>query len=242
MNKKRQSYYINYLIGLFFLSSLHCFSQIHYSEEDLTGRGKLELVGDTYKLQKEASESFINMRKEALKAGISIQIVSSYRSFASQKKIWNRKYKKYILRGLSPEKTIEKIIEYSTIPGTSRHHWGTDIDIIDGAFEIPKNILFEDNYLNEGVYSNLKEWMDANSEKFGFYLVYDKSLSRRGFKYEPWHYSYMPLSKPILEKFLSRDLKKILQKSNLSGSKQFSDKFLEKYYSEQILDINSELK
>tara|TARA_R110001583_G_scaffold412_1_gene3748 strand:- start:6571 stop:7299 length:729 start_codon:yes stop_codon:yes gene_type:complete len=242
MNKKRQPYYINYLIGLFLLSSLHCFSQMTYSEADLTGRGKLNLVGDTYKLQKEASESFINMRNEALKVGISIQIVSSYRSFNSQRRIWNRKYKKYISEGLSPQKSIEKVIEYSTIPGTSRHHWGTEIDIIDGAIENPKRILSEENYIKGGDYSNLKTWMDANSEKFGFYLVYNNNSNRKGFKYEPWHFTYKPLSKPILEIFLSFDLTKFLQKSNFGGSQLFSNKFLNKYYSEQILDINLELK
>ena len=35
---------------------------------------------------------------------------------------------------LEPKKAISEIIRFSTVPGTSRHHWGTDIDIIDGNF------------------------------------------------------------------------------------------------------------
>lgn len=117
------------------------------------------------------------------------------------KQDFNLKYldKRFILEGFSPLETSEKIIEYSTIPGNSRYHWETDIDIIDGAAEIPKKILVEQNYVKGGVYSNLKVWIDANSERFGFYLVYDNNPIKTEFKYEPCHYTYKPLSKSILK-------------------------------------------
>lgn len=242
MNKKRQPYYSYYIVLILFLGSIHAFSQTSYSEAELTGRGELKLVGYHYKLQKEVLEVFKKMQKEALNDGISIQIVSAYRSFNRQKKIWNKKYDKYISEEFSQQQAIEKIIEYSTIPGTSRHHWGTDIDIIDGSVKSPKELLIEQNYTNDGVYSNLKIWMDNNSEKYDFYLVYDNNPARKGFKYEPWHYSYRPLSKPMLKDFLVVDLAKILQKNNLKGKQLLSDKFLQKYYSEQINEINSNLK
>ena len=218
------------------------FSQTNYSKLALTGRNDLILVGDTFKLQNEVFEAFNKMQQEALKEGISIQIASAYRSFNRQKKIWNRKYRRYISEGLSQQQSIEKIIEYSTIPGTSRHHWGTDIDIIDGAVKAPKKMLIEENYENSGVYSKLKVWMDSNSEKFGFYLVYDQNKLRKGFKYEPWHYSYKNISKPMLSEFLKIDLAQFYQTINFKGNKYLTPKFLQKYYSENILDINSKLK
>ena len=61
------------------------FCQDRYSEFALTGRGDLELVGDSYKLQKETYNAFIKMQQVALREGISIQIVSSYRSYNHQK-------------------------------------------------------------------------------------------------------------------------------------------------------------
>ena len=218
------------------------FSQTNYSKLALTGRGDLILGGNTFKLQKEVFEAFNKMQQEALKEGISIQIASAYRSFNRQKKIWNRKYRRYISEGLSQQQSIEKIIEYSTIPGTSRHHWGTDIDIIDGAVKAPKKLLIEENYKKSGVYSKLKVWMDSNSEKFGFYLVYDQNKLRKGFKYEPWHYSYKNISKPMLSEFLKIDLAQFYQTINFKGNKYLTPKFLQKYYSENILDINSKLK
>ena len=51
---------------------------------------------------------------------------------------------------MDDEAAIDKIIEYSTLPGTSRHHWGTDIDIIDAGppevvmFCFPKNFTIMD--------------------------------------------------------------------------------------------------
>lgn len=217
-------------------------SQNLYSELALTGRGDLELVGDSYKLQEEVNEAFIKMSSAALKDGISIKIVSAYRSFNAQLNIWNKKYTKYISQGYSPNQAINKIIEYSTLPGTSRHHWGTDIDIIDGAVRRPKNVLLEENFEGTGVFFKLKKWMDENAEKFGFYLVYPDTEGRKGFYYEPWHYSYKPLSKRCLKEFLDKDVSRIYMKNDLKGSAYISKDFLNKYFSENILDINPTLK
>ena len=104
-----------------------------YSLELLLGMGKLPLYSNLSPLAIEAGKAFNKMQIHAKKEGIILEIVSGYRSYDRQKSIWNRKYKSNEASGLSPKKNIHKIIEYSTLPGTSRHHWGTDVDIIDGA-------------------------------------------------------------------------------------------------------------
>ncbi|WP_457619083.1 M15 family metallopeptidase [Lutibacter sp.] len=231
-----------FLIILLLLSRLNSFSQVNYSELALTGRGDLELAGTQDKLQKEVFEAFKKMQQAALKDSISIKIASAYRSFDRQQEIWNRKYEAYISEELTPQEAIEKIIAYSTIPGTSRHHWGTDIDLIEEVVKLPERLLIEENYINNGIFSNFKKWMDKNSEKYGFYLVYDDTVSRRGFKYEPWHYSYKKLSYPMLKEFLKVDLIKLLQSVNLKGNKFITPVFLQKYTNENVLDINPKLK
>ncbi|PHS52630.1 MAG: D-alanyl-D-alanine carboxypeptidase [Lutibacter sp.] len=218
------------------------FSQAKYSELAVTGRGNLNLVGTTHKLQKEVFEAFNEMKKEAFKDGISIQIVSAYRSFNRQNEIWDRKYTTYISEGYLPPQAIEKIIEYSTIPGTSRHHWGTDIDIIDSIQKAPNKLLNEENYSIGGSYLNLKIWMDNNAERFGFYLVYDDNPLRNGFKFEPWHYSFMAISKPMLNGFLEIDLYKLILNVNLKGNAFLTKEFLDSYLINNILDINPKLK
>lgn len=242
MNKKQQLLSTYSFVIFFCLSCVQVYSQTSYTEEALTGRDGLILEGTNFKLQKEALIAFEKLQKDALRDGISIQIVSAYRSYKRQKQIWNKKYDKYISEGMSPQKTFKKIIEYSTIPGTSRHHWGTEIDIIDANVIAPNVLLVSKNYEYKGVYSKLKKWMDKNAEKFGFYLVYDNNSNRKGFKYEPWHYSYKDLSKPMLKEFLLIKSNQILKNNNIKGSDLFSNEFLRKYYSQHVLEINSKLK
>lgn len=219
----------------------YVFSSPKITSEELIGKGKTKLYGDVYKLRKEAYESFLKMKNSALKDGIDIHVVSSYRDFYNQRRIWNRKYKLFTQQGLSAKKVIEKIIEYSTIPGTSRHHWGTDLDIIDRNPKQPKNVLLTRHFEEKGPYFKLKKWMDKYANSFGFYLVYTNNPTRKGFKYEPWHYSYKPLSENYLIEFQKIDILEFLKKEKIMGKENFKEKFINKYLNENILDINPEL-
>jgi len=233
---------LRYILYCFFLTlSFVGSSQNNFSKKALTGRGDLTLVGTSIKLQKQVFEAFEEMKKAALKEGISIKIVSGYRSFDRQKLIWNRKYNLYISQGLEPNTALQKIVEYSTLPGSSRHHWGTDIDIIDASVKAPNSLLNEINYVENGPYFQLKKWMDKNAESFGFYLVYTKNSERKGFKYEPWHYTYKPLSKPMLEAFKKLNLRTFYNDLKLNGNEYLTKDFLDTYFSENVLDINLRL-
>jgi len=209
--------------------------------EELIGKGNPQLHGDSHLLRKEAHQSFLKMKAEAAKSGIKIKVVSSYRNYSHQNRIWERKYKKFTSSGLTPINAIKKIVEYSTIPGTSRHHWGTDLDIVDGNVKQPKNLLVADHFHNNGPFCKLKEWLDAHSEIFGFYLVYTDNGNRKGFKYEPWHLSYKPLSFQYLKEYKQLDTLKMLQEEKLLGSEYFTDDFMKSYISDNILDINPKL-
>jgi len=208
----------------------------------LMGKGKPELYGKDHQLLKEAHQTFEQMKATAHKAGIKIHSVSSYRSFERQKQIWERKYQQFTLEGLTPESAIKKIIEYSTIPGTSRHHWGTDLDLIDLAVRQPAHVLETEHFEENGVYCDLKIWLNENAAAFHFYEVYTNNPQRKGFQYEPWHFSYAPLSKSMLRDFMEIDVFSILESENLMGSNRFSASFKEMYITENILDINPALK
>lgn len=231
----------NLIVILLFVSFITQ-SEREYTLDELIGKGAPEFHGEDHQLQREAYDAFLLMRASALKSGINIEVVSSYRSFEHQKRIWTRKYKKFTSEGLTPTGTINKIIEYSTIPGTSRHHWGTDIDIIDGSLKAPKSVLNPVNFIDDNVYSNLRIWLEENANKYGFYLVYTDETSRKGFKYEPWHYSYKPLSKPMLKQYLKIDIQEFLKSEKLLGSEYFTEEFIDKYITENICSINLTLK
>ncbi|WP_062062512.1 M15 family metallopeptidase [Aquimarina longa] len=228
-------------LGVIGILSSFSMLQSKFSKDDLMGKNNPLLFGDEHKLRKEAHEAFLKMKTEALKSGFRIKVVSSYRSYAHQNKIWERKYKKFTKKGLSPINAIQKIIEYSTIPGTSRHHWGTDLDIVDGNARQPKRLLLAENFESDGPFCKFKEWMDQYANTFGFHLVYTDKKNRKGFKYEPWHYSYAPLSVPMLKEYQKLDITTELKKTELFGSSFFTESFIKQYITENILDINPKL-
>ncbi len=207
----------------------------------LTGQGSPVLIGDEYKLVEEAAVAFENMSQAAAQDSIIIQAVSSYRSFDRQLAIWNRKFTKNEALGLTPDQNIKKITEYSTIPGTSRHHWGSDIDLIAAEPKVEGGVLLTRLFENEGPYAALKKWMDAHANSFGFYLVYTKEDKRGGFQYEPWHYSYLPTSKKYLEWYLNLELESILKDKNILGKEYFTEEYMQHYLEEYILGISPEL-
>lgn len=213
-----------------------------YSILELMGKEDIELYGKDINLRKEAHDAFVEMKKAAYKDGIDLKIVSSYRSYDRQEAIFERKFLKYTDDdGMNPTDAIDKIIEYSTIPGTSRHHWGTDIDVVDGYRKVEGDVLVPHKYEGEGPYVDFKKWMDENSETYGFFLVYTDEAKRRGFKYEPWHYSYAPLSIPMLEQFRSKNIASILIREDFYGAENFTMNFLRSYLQNNILDINRNL-
>jgi len=214
-----------------------------FARSQLIGKGNPEIVGESYtgKMHRDTKEALKKMTAEARREGIAIEVVSAYRSFDRQKQIFERKYRQFTSEGLAPIETLEKIIEYSTIPGTSRHHWGTDLDLIDGNVARPQNVLEAEHFHGTGVFCKFKAWMDANANRFGFYETYTDNGLRKGFAYEPWHFSYAPVSRPMLHAYRKLDLKQIILEEDILGAQHFTDAFIERYRAENILDINPEL-
>ena len=144
-------------------------------------------------LQKQTLESFIKMREAAEKDGIHLTIISGTRDFYSQKSIWERKYNNYKKEELSEVEIIKKIMLWSSMPTTSRHHWGTDIDI-NG---------FDDYFSEENKKANKEyKWLLINAPKFDFCQVYTEKGEgerRTGYNEEKWHWSYMPLAREYLD-------------------------------------------
>lgn len=217
-------------------------NKINFSQDLLMGKEGSKLFNESIGLLSEAATAFEKMKIAAQKAGFKIEIVSAYRSFNRQKDIWNRKYIANEIKGFSPDENIKKIIEYSTLPGTSRHHWGTDIDIIDGSLPRQGDVLVTEKFHGDGPYAALRIWMEENAAQFGFLRPYSMDFERKGFNYEPWHYSYAPLAIPMLEAYLKMDLNLLLVPENLRGREYITPLFIKKYIDENILGISSNLK
>ncbi|SDR87058.1 D-alanyl-D-alanine carboxypeptidase [Winogradskyella sediminis] len=139
-------------------------------------------------LKSEVNDAFTNMYNAAKQDGISLVILSGTRNFNEQKAIWERKWNAY--SNLKPLHRAQKILEYSSMPSSSRHHWGTDLDLNN----------LSNSYFSTEKGKALYNWLNSNAHRFGFYQVYtNKKNGRTGYNLEKWHWSYLPLAKPYLE-------------------------------------------
>ena len=192
----------------------------------------------TNNMQDEVYSAFQHMKQAAAKEGIDIKVVSGYRSYQRQRAIWNAKYSNFMAEGLSPKDAIKRIITYSTLPGTSRHHWGTDIDIIDNANPQSGDVLLAEKFYGDGPSSTLRSWMNQNAADYGFLEVYTDHPNRKGFAHEPWHYTYYSLSKSYLEVLTNHAISEIAKDEQLLGREFLDAEFFTSYTAEHLLDIN----
>ena len=140
-----------------------------------------------------AYKAFLKMSEAAEKDSIHFKILSGTRNFYEQKAIWDRKWKTYT--NLSPINRAKKILEYSSMPGTSRHHWGTDLDLDS----------LNNSYFNSGKGLKTYQWLKTHANSFGFYQVYtNKNNGRTGYNEEKWHWSFVPLASNYLEFYNSK--------------------------------------
>jgi LAS superfamily LD-carboxypeptidase LdcB len=159
-------------------------------------------------LQTECWEAFTALRSDAAKSGIDLQLVSGFRSFERQRLIWNGKAlgerlvhddlgQAIDLQRLTAGERIHAIMRFSALPGSSRHHWGTDLDVYDAAavaadYEVQ---LVPAEFAVDGVFAGLDRWLQEclqGSRACGFARPY--AVDRGGVACEPWHLSYLPLA------------------------------------------------
>ncbi len=152
-------------------------------------------------LRKEAYEAFVRMRIAAKQDGVSLVIISATRNFEAQKRIWENKWEgRTVVEGknLTTISNLKErarlILLYSSMPGTSRHHWGTDMDL---------NAL-ENSYFDSGDGLKAYQWLTTHAVEFGFCQPYtSKRNGRTGYEEEKWHWSYLPLSSELLKSYVN---------------------------------------
>ena len=156
-----------------------------------------------YYLREETLAAYIKMAKAARKDGVKLVIRSATRNFNYQKRIWERKWRAQKKSKSAKNKALN-ILKFSSMPGTSRHHWGTEVDLN----------AFNNKWFESGRGLKLFKWLDANAKNYGFVQPYTKKGKQRptGYNEEKWHWSYTPLSIPMI-----RDARLVLDDSKISG-------------------------
>ncbi|MEN3353699.1 MAG: hypothetical protein V7640_1857, partial [Betaproteobacteria bacterium] len=128
-------------------AALNYYNDEMLNEFELTGRARTHVIQRDdlgAAIHADALEPFLAMKADALRAGIDIAITSGFRDFEAQQRIWNLKWSGarplYDESGntrehaaLAPAEIVEAILCWSALPGGSRHHWGTEIDVVDRA-------------------------------------------------------------------------------------------------------------
>jgi LAS superfamily LD-carboxypeptidase LdcB len=178
------------------------------NELELTGKVRThieQLEEPRVALHREVVEPFRSLRAAAAKQGLDVMPFSAFRDFQQQVEIWNRKFRGerplYDRDGnerdharLGESEIVEAILVWSAVPGASRHHWGSEIDVYDRA-ALPEGYrvkLLPEEYSPGGVFERLADWLNDNLERFDFFRPYDQD--RGGVYPEPWHISYAPVS------------------------------------------------
>ena len=178
----------DFVTGKFIPEERSDFEEVDVKFADRAG---MLLYTDTY-------QAFKRMWDSAATEGIRLQIISATRNFDRQKSIWQRKWNGQTILSdgqtateiKDPVLRAKKILLYSSMPGTSRHHWGTDIDL---------NSLTNSWFLS-GEGKRVYEWLTSHADHFGFCQPYtDKKSGRTGYEEEKWHWSYFPVSAPLVE-------------------------------------------
>ena len=236
-----RSDFLRTTLGIIALSNISMKPFKNYDPLILIGKGSPNLVGSNFTILPEVKIALEEMTKAARNDGIEIKVVSAYRSYERQKDIWNSKFIRFEKQGFKNLAIVDQIIKYSTIPGTSRHHWGTDIDIIDGSQLNKGDLLVSKKFHGNGPYNNLRNWMEVNAKKFGFLKPYNQDPKRKGFLYEPWHYSYAEKSIEMLHAYLELNAISLIKDPDLLGADLLDSKFIKIYLNTHILGIDSAL-
>ncbi|MFH1763908.1 MAG: M15 family metallopeptidase [Gemmatimonadota bacterium] len=172
----------------------------------LCSPSQADLVGAL--VHQEVVEPFLELKHEAAGAGFDLRIFSGFRSFERQLSIWDRKAtgelpvldsdaKPIDIRPLSGKDLAFAILRWSALPGASRHHWGTDLDVFDEnarpeGYEVD---LIPEEVDSGGMFGPLHGWLDTRisaSTAFGFFRPYDRD--RNGIAPERWHLSCGPVA------------------------------------------------
>ena len=218
---------------------------------ELTGRSRThieQLDQPRVALHKDAVEPFLALRDEAAGACIDLIPYSAFRDFDAQVAIWNKKFRGERplydragnIRdhsGLSADEIVEAILVWSAVPGGSRHHWGSEIDVYDAA-AMPEGYrvqLLPEEYAAGGVFEKLARWLDQHLHRFGFFRPYSHDLG--GVYPEPWHISYEPVSRIALERLTPEVIADALKDTDVLG-KEFVLRRLPQIWQTYVVNIS----
>jgi LAS superfamily LD-carboxypeptidase LdcB len=198
---------------------------------ELTGRARTHIVALPHPdcaLHVHVAAPFLQLRSAASAAGFDLTPASSFRDFDRQLSIWNAKFtgerplldaagRALDVAQLSSSERVAAILVWSALPGASRHHWGTDLDLIDAGAIGPgyRVQLTAEEFSAGGPFGPVSEWLESNAARFGFFRPFRGVLS--GVQPEPWHFSFAPVAEIARRALTPAVLQAAVANSSLLG-------------------------
>ncbi len=143
----------------------------------------------------------------AAEAGFQLTLASGYRNFSRQLLIWKQKAlglrsvldsngQPINIASLTDDEKMWAILRWSALPGASRHHWGTDVDVYDRStidVNYQLQLTLEETQA-DGPFAAFHLWLtkQLTEKRSPFFRPY--SIDKGGVAPEPWHLSYAPLA------------------------------------------------
>lgn len=220
------------------------------NECEATGRSRthvVQILEPRFAAQPVVVQAFLAMRAAAALEGFDLHPFSTFRDYDTQLRIWNDKFTGkrplYDLEGnvrdfasLTERQIVQGILQWSALPGASRHHWGTDIDVVDGNAMaegyVPK-LLPEETAVG-GVFRGLHQWLDNHMAAFGFFRPYNYFTG--GMFPEPWHLSFADASMVAIQTVTVEKLRDVTRDANIFG-KEIALDLVPSIYAQYILNF-----
>lgn len=165
---------------------------------------ELTLLQNGHAVDSRAYPSLQQMMDDCRAAGLQPLICSSYRSVDTQWQLFQQEVQNWLTKGCDRAEAEEQAAQWVARPGTSEHHMGLALDIVDLTYQVLDHQQ-ED--------TAVQRWLMAHCAEYGFILRYPTDKSElTGVNYEPWHYRYVgeAVAREImdnglcLEEYLSR--------------------------------------
>lgn len=211
------------------------------------------VTGESALLQPETAAAYLTMQQAALQDGVTLRIASGFRSLQRQLMIWNRKWQGESplndLNGdpldvsqLAPEEILKAILHWSAVPGMSRHHWGTDLDVYDptpfASGERSLQLTPNEYTDPEGPCYEAWSWLTEHAHRYGFFFPYQRYQG--GVAHEPWHLSYRPLASSYVKQLTHDSLTQLLSSLNIEGRSLLIERvdWIKRQYVDNICEDN----
>ena len=144
------------------------------SPDDLVDIG-VDVFDRPQRMRMEAANAWMGLVEAASLDGVTVQLVSAYRSLEYQVDLIQRK--------VEAGESIGEILTHIAAPGYSEHQGGCAVDVTSPGIDSLTEFFEE---------TQAFRWLVASAADYRFVLSYPRS-NPYGVVYEPWHWCYRPI-------------------------------------------------